>query len=154
MAARRRPAGVIHISGASRAPRLTRARLAELVRFVAAAEGRTIGEIDLAIVKAEEMGELNFRYLRRRGATDVLSFDLSDRPGRAITAQLIVCSDVAAAQARARGHAIRRELMLYVVHALLHLTGHNDAAPADTEAMHAREDQLLTDFGEGPAYGK
>ena len=154
MAKKQQRRGAIRISGTSRVRRLTRAGLARLVRFVAAAEGRAIGEVDLAIVGAEEMSDLNLRYCRRRATTDVLSFDLSDHPGGSIAAQIIVCSDVAADQARRRGHGARRELMLYVVHGLLHLTGYDDASPAAAEAMHAREDQLLTDFGEGPAYAR
>ena len=135
----------ITISGAS-ALGLTRTALRRLIRFVAAAEGRGIDHVDLAVVDAQEMARLNRRYLGRRGPTDVLSFDLSDAPGRPLSAQILICRDVVARHARRRGHSRPRELMLCLVHGLLHLTGHDDATPAKAAAMHAREEQLLAEF--------
>ncbi len=156
MARRRKPArrGPVRVAGVSKTPRLTRRDLRALVRFVADAEGRSVDEVDLAVVDGREMARLNRRYLGHRGPTDVLSFDLADPPGEALTGQIVVCADVAATQARRRGHSARRELMLYVVHGLLHLTGWDDATDAQAQRMHAREDQLLADFGAGTVYAR
>lgn len=126
------------------------ARLRELTAFVAAAEGRRLGQIDLAVVGTEEIAALNQRYLGRAGATDVLSFDLSDEGVPEISAQIVACGDVAAAMGRALGHPAQRELMLYVIHGLLHLMGYDDDAPRAAKRMHAREEALLADFWDRP----
>ena len=134
----------IAICGAS-ALGVARPVLRRLIRLVAAGEGRKIDHVDLAVVDAREMARLNRSYLGRRGSTDVLSFDLADRPG-GLNAQVIICAGAVARQARDHGHSRARELALCVVHGLLHLTGHDDATPAKAAAMHARQEQLLAEF--------
>jgi len=143
---RQRAAARIAVTHRTRTVRVPPARLRELATFVAAAEGRRLGEIDLAVVGTEEIAALNRRYLGRAGATDVLSFDLSDEGQPDIAAQIVVCGDVAAAVGRALGHPARRELMLYVVHGLLHLMGYDDTTPRAADRMHAREEALLAGF--------
>ncbi|MCJ7544575.1 MAG: rRNA maturation RNase YbeY [Phycisphaerae bacterium] len=141
---RRRP--TVLISSSQRALRVPRKRIADLVAFVARREGVRLAEVDLAVVAAGEMAGLNRRYLARGGATDVLSFDLSEAGRGGLCVQLVVCGDVAAAQAAARGQGTQRELMLYVVHGLLHQMGYEDSSIRGAAKMHARQDELLEDF--------
>jgi probable rRNA maturation factor len=132
-------------SSSQRAVRVDRGRLARLLRFVAREEGQRLGQIDLAVVGKDEIASHNHRWLRHAGATDVLSFDLSEGGG-GISGQLIVCGEVAAEQARLRGLPAQEELMLYVVHGLLHLCGYDDLAVRAAARMHAREEELLREF--------
>jgi len=136
----------VAISSTQRAVRVPRKRLAELVGFVAAEEGVRVAEIDLAVVTGSQMAALNRRYLRRGGPTDVLSFDLSEDAAEGICAQIVVCGDIAARQAKPRGGSAQQELMLYVVHGLLHLMGYEDATAGGAARMHARQDELLKAF--------
>ena len=138
----------ILIGNRQRSVRVFRQRLARLIRFVARAEGRRIGSVDLAVVGAGEMAELNRRYLRHAGPTDVLCFDLSEGDPGALVAQIVVCGDVAAAQARRHGLTPQQELMLYVIHGLLHLTGHDDRTARQARAIQARQEELLARFGQ------
>ncbi len=126
--------------------RVPRKKLAELAAFVARQEGTTVGEVDIALVSAKDMAEMNRRYLSHAGATDVLSFDMSDNRSRGISAQIVVCTDVAVQQARLRGLPRQKELMLYVVHGLLHLMGYEDQTPRGAAKMHAREEEILDAF--------
>ena len=114
--------------------------------FVARAEEAWIAELDLAVVSGPQMASLNRRWLGRGGATDVISFDLSDDPAAGPGGQIIVCADVAVREARRRGVGPQRELMLYVVHGLLHLIGYDDASPRAAARMHAREEEILETF--------
>lgn len=153
------------ISSTQRAVRVERGVLARLVRFVARAEGQTLRQIDLAIVGQDEITAHNRRWLRHNRPTDVISFDLSETRDRArssrrgrtdpvsrgLCGQLIVCGEVAAEQARLRGLPARQELMLYVVHGLLHLMGYDDQAIRAAARMHAREEELLREFLARPA---
>jgi len=133
------------ISSSTRAVRVPRKRLAELVAFVAAAQGTRIAEVDIAVVSRRQIASINKRYLGCDGPTDVLSFDLSD-PHGPIRAQIVVCGDIAARQGRLHGCGPQRELMLYVVHGLLHLAGYDDRTARAAERMHAREEELLDTF--------
>jgi probable rRNA maturation factor len=120
--------------------------LAELVAFIARHEGCRLGDVDLAVVDSSLSSQVNRDYLRHAGATDVISFDLSDAGSTGISAQLVICGDVAAAEARSRGIAPQRELMLYVVHGLLHLMGYEDTTIRGAARMRARQEELLDAF--------
>ena len=139
------------ICSAQHAVRVPRRRIVELVAFVAERESVPIAEVDLAVVDAAEMAGLNRKYLRHAGATDVLSFDLSDAGRAGLVAQVIVCGDVAVAEAAARGLRPQHELMLYVVHGLLHLMGYEDQSVRGAAKMHAREEELRAAFLSRPA---
>lgn len=121
--------------------------------------------VTLAIVEDAEMAELHEQYKNVPGTTDVLTFDLRD-PGADTEADaptanvepldvegdVALCLDEAKRQASARGHEVSHELLLYAVHGLLHLLGYDDHDEADAAAMHAREDELLSQVGLGPIF--
>ena len=136
----------IAISSSQHSLRVPRKQLAELIAFVAAQEGASLGEVDLAVVDSRRIAELNRHYLRHAGTTDVLSFDLSEASRPGLCVQLVVCGDEAVRQGRLRGLKPQRELMLYVVHGLLHLMGYEDRSIRGAAAMHAREDEILDAF--------
>ena len=133
----------VAISSSQSAMRVPRKKLTELIQFVASSEGVRLAEVDLAIVDSKEMAGLNEHYLRHMGETDVLSFDLSDDDSAGVCAQLIVCGPVALEQAKARNLPPQRELMLYVVHGLLHMMGYEDHTIRGAARMHARQEELL-----------
>ncbi len=149
----RLPADTVAISSSQRRVRVPRKRIIELVAHVAAVEGRTIEQVDIAVVGRRRMATLNELHLRHRGPTDVLSFDLGDGLSGGLCAQIVVCSDVATVQARRRGHAPWKELLLYITHGLLHVIGYDDQSGPEARIMHAREDELLEAFGIGRVYG-
>jgi probable rRNA maturation factor len=100
----------------------------ELARRVLAAEGVTSGELGLAFVTPEESRTLKQAHLGVDEATDALAFPIDglDALPQGVPRQLgdvVVCPDVVGAE-------WRRPL----VHALLHLVGHDHG-----EAMEARE---------------
>jgi len=135
----------VNISSSQTALRVPRKKIAAMVEFVARAEAACIDEVDIAVVSARRIASLNRRYLRHAGSTDVLSFDLS-APGAGLATQLIVCAEVAVREARKRGLGPQRELMLYIVHGLLHVLGYDDADPESADKMYARQEELLDDF--------
>lgn len=143
--ARRMTRPTVTISSSQGALRVPRRKIDELIAYVAAAERARIAEVDVAVVSAGEIAVLNRRFLHRRGATDVLSFDMSG-PAAALSAQIVVCGDVAVAEAAARHRPPQHELLLYVVHGLLHLLGYDDGDRRRATEMHARQGQLLAGF--------
>lgn len=135
------------ITSLQKAMRVPRKKLAGLVAFVVRRQGGGLNEVDLAVVGRRQMAALNRRWLGHAGPTDVLSFDLAERrAGRA--AVIVVCGELAARQGPRHGNGVERELMLYVVHGLLHLMGHDDSTAAAAARMHAREEELLDAFAE------
>jgi probable rRNA maturation factor len=84
------------------------------------------------------MRAINKKYLDHDDVTDVLTFDLGETGG-----EIIICPRVAAAQARAHRTSTENEIILYVVHGILHLAGFDDRKPKDTLQMRRMEKELL-----------
>jgi probable rRNA maturation factor len=108
-------------------------------------------EVRVRIVRDAEMAEAHERYKGVPGTTDVLTFDLSS-PGGPLDADLLICSDEAARQAAPRGIPVAQELLLYIVHGMLHCLSYDDVTPDGAAAMHAREDEVLEAIGVGATY--
>jgi probable rRNA maturation factor len=127
--------------------------LSQQVRRVAGLCGLHQVDLDLVIVDDAMMSDLHQRFARVEGTTDVLTFDLREQSdGADVEGEIYICHDEAARQADQRRHPVRHELLLYAIHGLLHLLGYDDHEPADHQAMHAREDELLKRIGVGPVF--
>ena len=123
---------------------------AKFRRDVAAAvhAARFEGALSLAVVSDATMRRLNRDYHATDEATDVLAFPLGEPgPGGEFDAEVIVSLDTARREAAERGGDPAAELMLYVVHGVLHLLGFDDHTKADARRMHARTLSILDDLG-------
>ncbi len=120
-----------------------KAHMRQIVQAVLEGEDESDAEISLAFVDNPTIHRLNMRYLKHDEPTDVLSFPLSDPGARKLQGELVIGAEVAKEQAAERGHAVDAELVLYVIHGLLHLCGYDDHEPKDAELMSERERHYL-----------
>lgn len=104
-------------------------------------------QADLSIVIMTDRGIrlLNFKYLDHDFPTDVLAFDLSgDAAGKKqLEGEIYVSAPTAARQARAFGMTVDEELLLYMVHGILHLSGYDDHTAPGRKKMRAEEQRIL-----------
>jgi rRNA maturation RNase YbeY len=114
------------------------------------------GDSELSILFTDDLGIsiLNERYLNRSGTTNVISFGAGESfsPGPDILGDVAVNTDAAQRQARVRGVGINDEIMILIVHGLLHLLGHvhdpdEGASPKDAMVMEGEERKLLSVIG-------
>jgi probable rRNA maturation factor len=125
-----------------------RKRLTQAVLRVLTDAGIREGEVSIAIVDDERMHELNRQYLNHDYPTDVLSFVLEqDEAGKHLDGQIIASAAYAAREAARYGWEAEDELLLYSIHAALHLVGHDDHEPEGQQAMRAAEAKYLAEFG-------
>ena len=134
--------------------RVPRKKIFALVEHIASEEKGEIHDVSIAIVDSREMARINRDYLQHAGPTDVISFDLTDHenevapkskyPG--ISAEIVVCGQVARQESQRRAGGVQRELLLYITHGLLHMLGYDDQTPEAHAAMHARQEELLGAF--------
>lgn len=146
-----------------------------LAQGVLAAEGvRGHAELSIMFIGRDEIAELNEQFMGKAGPTDVLAFPIdaaevevaslptrSVGPDRAppdpgdlplLLGDVVVCPEVAAAQAPEHAGTVDDELALLVVHGLLHVLGHDHAEDGERERMRARERELLESLHwHGPA---
>lgn len=135
--------------------RLSARELDWLCRGVVAAADclRAHGEVRVRVVDDAAMGAAHERYSGVSGTTDVLTFDLRDGEGPLDT-DLLVCLDEASRRGEEGGHEPVRELLLYVVHGMLHCMGHDDVTESGAAAMHEEEDRVLERIGVGATYAR
>jgi probable rRNA maturation factor len=117
-------------------------------RAVLEGEGVREAKVTLAFVDSGHIHRLNKQFLDHDEPTDVLSFPLSEPKARKLQGELVVGAEVALAQATERGHAVKAELTLYVIHGLLHLCGHDDHDAAGAKKMRERERHYLAQLGQ------
>ena len=147
--------------------------LCRIAREVLALEKVSHAEIGIRIVTDRTMATLNRRWLGHDGATDVVTFPLSDESrhignvrvkstsraaiGRsffpqeekpdALLGDIVVSADTADREALRLGCTTHEELAYYVVHGLLHLTGHDDHSLRDSRRMRRREAEVMVAVG-------
>lgn len=131
--------------------------LMDVVRRTLADEEVVAADVSVAVVDNETIHELNRRYLAHDYETDVLSFLLDgDGPeaqslepftkrgrGKRIDGEVIVSAEAAAEMAADFSWRPQDELVLYLVHGLLHLVGYDDLTDAEREVMRRREREVL-----------
>ncbi|MDP6152593.1 MAG: rRNA maturation RNase YbeY [Phycisphaeraceae bacterium] len=120
--------------------------------LIAEAAGVRGGQLRVSVIDDAQMRDLHKRHKRIDDTTDVLTFDLRDEDDEPVDADVAICIDQAQQAAAHHGHDVHHELLLYAVHGLMHLMGHNDNDPDAAHAMHAAEDDLLTQIGIGAVY--
>ncbi|TVQ75559.1 MAG: rRNA maturation RNase YbeY [Phycisphaeraceae bacterium] len=112
----------------------------------------TTGEIRARIVLDDEMARAHEQHCNAPGTTDVITFDLRDDPADRLDTDILLCLDEAQRQAALRNHPVERELLLYIIHAVLHCLGHDDHDDESFQIMHAREDEILAALGVGTTF--
>lgn len=132
----------IDIANRQRLMKLDRPRLRRAARVVLAEHGVLQAEISIAVVDDAAIHELNRRWLRHDYATDVLSFVLEQRDGY-LEGEVIASAETALRCAGELGAAAEDELLLYVVHGLLHMAGYDDQTKEAARQMRAQERKML-----------
>ncbi len=129
--------------------------LIESLHRAAAFIGHCPSELSVALVGRRRMADLHERFLGIPGPTDVLTFELDhDHRGRVISGEVVVCVPIAQIQAQRAGHSAEIEILLYVIHGLLHLTGFDDLTEDGYLQMHRKEDSIMKRLGLGSAFFK
>jgi probable rRNA maturation factor len=112
-----------------------------------------LSELSLALVGDGDMSRLHKQFMNLPGPTDVLTFPLELDSRKRITAgEVVVCVPEARRRAKLAGTDVRRELLLYALHGMLHLSGFDDRTANQYHRMHQMEDDILRRIGVGPVF--
>lgn len=130
--------------------RRLQASLQRLAEVAAARVGRDVA-LSFALLEDDAMREVNARALAHDYPTDVLAFPGGDGP--VLEGEVVISADTARREAARRGHPPYDEVLLYAVHGVLHLLGHDDHDPRGRRRMRAAERATLAALGVGPVFG-
>lgn len=137
--------------------------LTQVAERVLAEEQVAAAELSIALVDNPTIHELNRQYLNHDYATDVLSFLLDCEPeetepppsglpptlrgkGKRLDGEVIISTETALQDAEKFGWSPREEVVLYLIHGILHLVGYDDLSSTEQAVMRARERAMLAKF--------
>ena len=146
--------------------------LRELAQYVIdQMETHPLADLSMLLVDEPHMTNLHEKWMEEPGPTDVLSFPMDElRPhsiagpnrtrGRdedesepVLLGDVVLCPQVAAAQAKQHGHSTQAELELLTVHGVLHLLGYDHADAEEEAEMFGLQSELLRDWRQELASG-
>ncbi|GAC1614805.1 MAG: rRNA maturation RNase YbeY [Candidatus Elarobacter sp.] len=150
---------MIYLHNQTRGSGLDSRALVRVLERLLAEIGEDGTSVSLTFVRDAGMREINRDHRGKDTPTDVLSFPLHapetfDRSGptRPLTraggepermlGDIVVSVDTAARQAADYGATLEREVQRLLIHAVLHLAGHDHMEPGERAAMEAEERRL------------
>lgn len=105
-------------------------------------------EVNVIFVDEKEILRVNKQYLNHHYVTDVISFN-NARPPVLPPGEpwgfgdIFVCYPVARKNAKNFSHTILQEMLMYVTHGALHLSGMDDHSPQDRAQMDRRAEKII-----------
>ena len=102
--------------------------------------------VSISIVDDSTIHELNRTHLNHDWPTDVISF-VFEQDDQCVDGEVIASMDTAKRLCDKAGWRCEDELLLYVVHGLLHLAGLDDVDDRRRQEMRVEEQACLMDLG-------
>ena len=111
-------------------------------------------DLEILLVNETVMEQYHLDWLQESGPTDVLSQPIDGlRPGKpnSITPAghlglIVLCPQVAAKQAKDRGHSELREVLILISHSILHLLGFDHAEKQEEIEMFALQEEIVEHY--------
>ena len=155
---------MIYVENRTRGAGLDTAALRRVLERLLDEIGEAGSSVSLTFVRDPAMRELNAQHRGKDVPTDVLSFPLHapetfDRSGRTrahvrdgahterMLGDIVISVDTAARQAAEYDAPLEREIERLLVHAVLHLAGHDHMEPDERARMEAEERRLASAIG-------
>lgn len=104
--------------------------------------------VNISILLCDNYGikKLNKKFLGKNSVTDVISFFLADDLAPDYLGDVAVSVEEAVLAAKKYGNPWNKELVLYVIHGILHLFGYDDSWPRKKK-MDKKQQFLLNKLG-------
>jgi probable rRNA maturation factor len=104
----------------------------------------TSRDVELIVVKNDEIQKLNSEHRNIDKATDVLSFPMDfDFPNMPL-GSIVISTDFVEEKAKEYGHSFDEEFTLLYIHGILHLLGYDHEI--DDGEHRAKEEELINQF--------
>ena len=118
-----------------------REEIRKLLLRVSVQEGYTLSQFYFHFVSAEEITRINKNHLSHDYATDVITFDYSR--DKELKAEAYICPQEVKSNAKKYNQTFENEMVRVLVHALLHVCGHDDKADESKLKMRNKEDLYI-----------
>jgi probable rRNA maturation factor len=90
--------------------------------------------------------ELNYNYFKKNTATDVISFPLADDTEPSYLGEVVISVEEAVLTAKELQLNWQKELLLYIIHGILHLIGFKDNTSKQRKKMEQKQQEIFSKF--------
>ncbi|MBW1856742.1 MAG: rRNA maturation RNase YbeY [Deltaproteobacteria bacterium] len=105
-------------------------------------------ELSILITDDKHIAELNSRFLKRKGPTNVLAFpireDNPNEPATPMLGDIVISLDAAMRDAIITGESLNKMTDRLLIHGLLHLLGYDHESSEEAQRMEEETERLLT----------
>ena len=123
-------------------------RIREICERILVDGGITGGKMNVVLVNSDTIRQYNRDFLQHDYPTDAICFPIDDRRSEGyLEGEVLACTEIAAERAAEFGWSAEEELLLYIVHGVLHLTGFDDTTPEQRALMQEKERSYLATLG-------
>ncbi len=140
----------VNVVSAQSALPLSKEKVERLVQTFLKWKCVEVDEVAIHFVDKEEISHLHDLYFNDPSPTDCISFPIDDpmEEGYVVLGEIFVCPEVALEYVAKKGGDPYEEVLLYIVHGLLHLLGFDDQNPEDIRIMRGEEKSAINYFRE------
>lgn len=96
--------------------------------------GELPNDIEVILISDARMAKLHRQFLNEDGPTDVITFEHGE---------IFISAETAQRNAKRFSNSLGREIQLYIIHGLLHLSGYDDRTPRAAARMKRAQEKIL-----------
>jgi probable rRNA maturation factor len=115
-------------------------------------KGLRRAELSILFAGKQRIRTLNKRFRKIDRPTDVLAFSMGRRETISIHPEIlgdvVICPQIAQAAAKIYRTDTENEILLYLIHGILHLLGYNDVGTAGRQRMEKEQLRILKRIGQ------
>jgi probable rRNA maturation factor len=133
----------IEIINQQKVKRVNKKKLESHVKKIFALLDIRSAKIVILLCDNKFIKELNKKFFKKNSVTDVISFPLEDDLEPGYLGDVIVSVEEAVKLSKKYGNKWEKELVLYIIHGILHLTGFDDQTKKQRERMEKKQQEIL-----------
>ncbi|MEE9260920.1 MAG: rRNA maturation RNase YbeY [Candidatus Scalindua sediminis] len=136
---------MVEIANLQKHYEINKSKIRKVVKVVLNKEVKS-AKLSIAFVDNEEIKRLNERFLGSNEVTDVIAFPLNNKED-ILSGEIVISVETAVEVANRKKSNVEGEIILYLVHGILHLLGYNDNNKKNATIMHEKESEILAFLG-------
>ncbi len=136
---------MVEIANLQKHYEINKSKIRKVVKVVLNKEVKS-AKLSIAFVDNEEIKRLNERFLGSNEVTDVIAFRLNNKED-ILSGEIVISVETAVEVANKKKSSVEGEIILYLVHGILHLLGYNDNNKKNATIMHEKESKILAFLG-------
>jgi rRNA maturation RNase YbeY len=118
-------------------------KLRKWIQVVIGNEKKLPGNLNYIFCSDDYLYKLNKQYLNHDTLTDIITFDLSEKPDE-ISGEIYISIDRVKENAKKFKVTFYNELHRVMIHGILHLAGYHDKTQEEIIQMRSKEDKCLS----------